>query len=287
VKAARSLVKLGRLVEASERYLAVTRMLVAPDALKLQRDAVTAAAKERAELLPRIGAIVATVSLIGARPTQPDPSSEVVVTIDGAAVPAALLGANRSIDPGKHHVEAKLQALVAARDVEVGEGAVVAVPLELDVSSLPDAPRVEPPPASKPIVVLPPAPPPTLAPTPAVIPDDSRGVSGRAIAGWLLVGFGSASLTAGAIVGGAAIAKRSDLRSECGAELECPPPFHADSDEYNRLRVASAASIYVGAAIGISGVVVLATAPKRRAAKALAIVPVVGPTFAGIAGRFE
>src|SRR5262249_13535117 len=55
--AARCLAKMGRLVEASERYLDVTRLTVDEKASAVLKEAVVAAAKERAALLSRIASI--------------------------------------------------------------------------------------------------------------------------------------------------------------------------------------------------------------------------------------
>ena len=95
--AARSLEKLGRLVEASERYLAVTRMTLAPDASDAFRDAQSAAAEERAALLPRVPSLRLALT-----PASPIPA----VTLDGKPVAPALLGAEIPLDPGPHVVVA-------------------------------------------------------------------------------------------------------------------------------------------------------------------------------------
>ena len=95
--AARSLEKLGRLVEAERRYLAVTRMTLAPDASEAFRTAQQAAAQERAALLPRIPAV--TLALVPATPTA-------TVTLDGKPVAASSLGAAIPLDPGPHVITA-------------------------------------------------------------------------------------------------------------------------------------------------------------------------------------
>lgn len=93
--AARSLVKLGRLVEASERYVATSTMQLDAGASGAFHTAQTDAAKERAALLPRIPTLVID---LGAGP------ETATVTLDGKALSAALAGAPIPVDPGEHTV---------------------------------------------------------------------------------------------------------------------------------------------------------------------------------------
>jgi hypothetical protein len=58
LRIARCLDKLGRLVEAAERYVDVTRMPVADDPRGLQAEAKQQAASEHAALLPRIPSVM-------------------------------------------------------------------------------------------------------------------------------------------------------------------------------------------------------------------------------------
>src|SRR5689334_15189282 len=54
LKSARCLAKLGKLIEASERYLAVSRVMLAPDAKDVHKQAVVYAGDERDKLLSRL-----------------------------------------------------------------------------------------------------------------------------------------------------------------------------------------------------------------------------------------
>lgn len=93
--AARSLEKLGRLVEASERYRAAAAMQLDADASAAFRKAQEDATKERAALLPRIPSLTIDV---GAAP------AEAAVTLDGKAISGALVGGPIPVDPGAHTV---------------------------------------------------------------------------------------------------------------------------------------------------------------------------------------
>ncbi len=112
--AARSLVKLGRLVEASERYLEVERAPLAASApaehVKAQKDAN----EERAALVPRIPSV--RVILDGADP------AEVFVTLNDQLLPSALLGVKRPTDPGKLRVKGVRGEQVVDANVELAEG---------------------------------------------------------------------------------------------------------------------------------------------------------------------
>jgi hypothetical protein len=128
---ARALEKLGHLVEASERYLAVSETVPEANASAAQRDAPLKAARERAALLPRIPSLDIHVGGV--------PAGGARVTLDGTALRDEEIGRPRPVDPGHHHLEASGGALRAAKDVDLGEGARTEVLLEL--SSTPDVRR--------------------------------------------------------------------------------------------------------------------------------------------------
>lgn len=91
---ARSQVKLGRLVAARETYLKITREVLTAKAPKAFADAHAAAELEQAALDARLPSVTVTV--------QGAPAAEVNLTMDGAALPAAMIGIPLPADPGKH-----------------------------------------------------------------------------------------------------------------------------------------------------------------------------------------
>jgi hypothetical protein len=125
VRAARCLEKLGRLVEASERYLSTTALTIDPGLppayQDAQRKAQEEAAAERAALLPRIPTLVIT--------TGGDVTDS--VTLDGRLLPAAALGVKRPVDPGKHVIVARRGSREATREVTLAEGGSAEVEIEL------------------------------------------------------------------------------------------------------------------------------------------------------------
>jgi len=130
--AARSLAKLGRLVEASERYDAVSKAPLDASASPAFREAVANAGKEREALLPRIPSVVLTVDVA--------PGVEAAVSIDGVAVPATSLGQKRLVDPGAHTVEARAGGVVKTSRVALKEGETLPVRLDLRPAQTPSSP---------------------------------------------------------------------------------------------------------------------------------------------------
>jgi hypothetical protein len=234
VRIARCLVKLGRLTEALDRYVAVSRMElpagVEPGILAVQKDALAEAEAEGAALARRIPSVV--IEVRGA-------SEPVVVTVDGAVVPAALLGAKRAVDPGAHKIAAASAGRQAAREVSVREGE--SVPVTLTFAADHDE-------GSRPTVPLMPA-----APSP---PPAQRNAAIASLA------IGAGGLALGAITGALAVAKKSALDAPCGANLQCPLASWSDADAYNRLRTASTIGFAAGAGVAALGGVLLLTAPR-------------------------
>jgi tetratricopeptide (TPR) repeat protein len=132
--AARALEKLGRLVEASERYLAVTRLNLDAKASDVWKQAVVTAGKEREALLPKIPTIEIALEGQGAEGAS--------VRIDGRPVPRAIIGIKTPIDPGVHRIEARGTGTAAAERVSLSEGQASRIVLTLKpaaAGSVPDA----------------------------------------------------------------------------------------------------------------------------------------------------
>lgn len=121
--AARSLEKLGRLVESAEKYTAATQVLLGADASDAFHQAVKDAEKERSALLARVPSIVMTVDA-------PE-GAEVTVTLDGAPIAAASLGQKKLIDPGPHTLAASAGGARSSSSVVVKEGESREVHLDL------------------------------------------------------------------------------------------------------------------------------------------------------------
>lgn len=127
---ARSLVKLGRLVEASDHYRTAAEMTLTDGASEALRKARVDAAKEREALVPRIPSL--WLSLEGTA----DGAS---VTLDGERVAQERIGAAFPIDPGPHAVVVTLGATSKTERFQLTEGEQRRLALSLDAPPPPPA----------------------------------------------------------------------------------------------------------------------------------------------------
>jgi hypothetical protein len=252
VRAARCLVKLGRLVEASERYLAVTRMEVAPKAPKVHREALADAEEERRALLPRIPAVL--IKVAGS-----SEGSEVV--LDGKPVPAALLGVEQPIDPGTHRVEVRRGDRVASQELSIAEGEKKQLSL-----TPPEAAPLAPQPATEPSAQTPGA---------GIAPDRGQPGSGLRTLGWVALGVGAVGVLAGTATGAIALANMSALDEDC-PDRQCPPSQWDDVESYDKLRTYSTIGFTVGVVGLAAGTVLLLAAPSEKSARPATLRPWAG-----------
>jgi hypothetical protein len=132
--AARCMVKLGRIVEASERYLEVTRMQLDKHALPVMRKAQAEAVAERERLLPTIPTL--EVRLEG-------PFGDGVdVTVADKPLLSTLIGVKRPVNPGRYRVEGKRADTSVVEEVRVVAGAPARVILKLPPLPPPPGPRM-------------------------------------------------------------------------------------------------------------------------------------------------
>ena len=110
----RALDKMGRLVEASQRYREATLLRLDANAPTVLLKAQADAQKEYDALIPRLAQL--TVELSGAA------AGEATVSVDGKALPQALVGAAVPANPGAHELEARRGAEVATDRVTLREG---------------------------------------------------------------------------------------------------------------------------------------------------------------------
>lgn len=236
--AARSLVRAGRWVEASERYLEVERTALPEGAPADQLQAVQEAAQERRELLGRLPSL--KVSVEGADP------SDVFVSINGQLVKPALIGVKQPVNPGKLLVKGVRGEQTVEQAVELAE----AQSRDVKLSFTPVAP-----------VVTTPGLAPDRAPPP--VPPASDGSTQRLL-GFIGLGVGGAMLATGTVFGVLASGDKSDLDAGC-PNRQCPPSLHDQNDSYGTKKMLSSAGIIGGAVLAGAGAVLLFTAPSRSA----------------------
>jgi hypothetical protein len=253
---ARAEVGLGRWIAAMEHYARVVREGVPAGAPPAFGKALAEAQRELLALEPRVPAVV--LQLKGAAGAR--------VTVDGAPVPAAAMGVNRPVDPGKHVIRAEADGYAPVEvTVTLAEAKVETVALQIDVPRL-----------------AAPSPPP---PAPHADAEPRSGGSPMRTAGFAILGVGGAGLLVGAVTGGLALSKHGQL-----AKL-CPDGHCIDQqsaiDSYKLTGALSTAGFIGGGALALTGVVLLVAAPRGEAAPKQAwIAPIIGPGFAGAQGRF-
>lgn len=251
---ARSLAKLGRLVESVERYEVAQRTPLDAAASQAFKDAVREAEQEGEATLARVPRLKLSVRGAGAD------SPALELRIDGKPYPKQLLDVDRTVDPGDHVLLAEVPGVSHAEEkVFFDERRSYVVTLKLVPATAKGRESPEP------------------AATPA-------GSSQRTW-GWVGLGVGGAGLGFGAVAGWIASGKKSDLDEQCAGQ-SCPPSAHDEYDSFrtwNTLSIVGYGTGLVGAGVGA---VLLLTAKSEPDTQRSAFVPWVGPASAGVSGRF-
>jgi hypothetical protein len=256
---ARALTRLGRLVEALDKYEETHHTALGDEPSEAFVKAMNDAKAEGDELRPRIPRLLIKIRAADGR------ADGLSVQLDGKPVPAALLDVERPVDPGTHQVAVtahNYESLVRYTRLTEGDRVVLELPLApvskaaRTVGRAPAAPKPEPSPSS-------PAEPATTA-----------------VWGWLGVAVGTAGLASSAITGVVALQRKSTLDSVC--RPGCPSSAAEDIDSFRSMRTISYVSLAVGAAsLGLGGYLLLSGSPE-----AAHVGVSVGPGNAGIGGAF-
>lgn len=254
---ARSLVGLGKLVEAQERYEQILREGVDPKSPKSWLRALNDAGAELAELKPRLAWL--TVSVSGADDARP--------TIDGVAVPPAAIGVRRAVNPGTRVVRVQARGFLSQkRQVTLAEGAEQAAAFKLERD--PDAQQ------ASPVNAAPVPPPPVTAqPHDRTLMYVAFGVSG---AGFIL----------GGVTGGLALGKRSQLSRVCRSDGGCPPNESGRVASYDTLGILSGVGFALGVAGAGSGVALWYFSRNQPSSQGVVVHPYLGLTSVGAVGSF-
>jgi hypothetical protein len=270
---ARALLANGRLVEASERYLEVTRLSPSGGEKAVQDQAKADARRELEGLTPRIPSLV--VRLDGAFP------SDVKVTVDGVAIPTALIGEGRPTNPGKHHIEGTRGTERVHADITLQEREEKSVTLRFNPAALLDAGKAP----SDTDATSAGATPATGAPAPT---SDDRTRSGSTrdkgsavrTMGWVAIGVGAAGAGVGVTTGIMAYQKKRDIEISGDCVGGCKETGRVQN--FNTLRTISIASSIGAGVLVITGVALLIAAPSDDAEVALEL----GPASVGLRGTF-
>lgn len=261
--------QLGRLVEARETLRRVLAIAQSADDPEPFNEARTKARALDRQLLSRIGNLRFAVSGVG----EADPLE---VTVDGEAVPRAVLNLPFRVNPGRHTIVARARGHEMKREVTALEAQTLSIELKFaaDKAVLP-APREATSPAS---------PAATTVAQPAAAPA-SGGLPTLAYVGG---GIGLAGVLVGSVAGVSAVSHRNDAKKSC-VSGSCPPSTWSDLDSAHTMAGVSTVS-FVVAAIGlvVGAGAILLDADRSSTERALVISPDLSQQGArlSVAGRF-
>ncbi len=248
---------LAQLLEAREVFLSIARLPVQPDEGEKSAGARTEAAQLAEQLRPRIPTL--TVKVLGAPAGSPP-----VVTVDGATIPAAAVGAPRKLNPGSHEVTAKAAGGPEEHaTIELKEGESKELPLTLKA---PVAGAGDPLPAK---------------------PEEKGPTKTNALV-YVGFGVGAVGVVAGSVTGILALGKASKVDTACHQTTNCPASAKSDVTSGRTLGTISTISFIVGGVGALVGVYGLLTPVKTAAPPQTGLVvrPEVGLGWAGLNGSF-
>jgi hypothetical protein len=192
-----------------------------------------------------------------------EPTPGLIIHRDDQEVGAGVLGTAFPIDPGPHKIEA------TAPGYRVWSTTVIIGP-ERDQQS---------------VAV------PALGKAPAGAEPDGRadsagrpGGSGQRTLGFAAVGVGGAGLLVGAVTLALDASKHASLVQQCPMG-RCAASLQQDVASYHTLGIVSTTGFIAGGALAATGAILVLLAPRTNP-QAAGVLPMVGPGYAGLSGRF-
>jgi hypothetical protein len=156
--------------------------------------------------------------------------SKVALVIDGQAVAASVLGKPRLMNPGPHRVQAHVGSVTKSASVESVLDKETRVTFDFGTDG--DATK--------------------------------SGGSARRTWGWIGVGAGGVGIALGAVMGGLAVSKRSQLKEAGCTDSHCPHDQAAGVQRLDTFRMVSTIGFIAGGVLATSGVVLLFTTPSSK-----------------------
>jgi hypothetical protein len=250
----------GKLALALEHFKQVEIALPAQDK---RRSVAVERALSLAQRVPRLVVKLAPTAPAGTEVFRGDARVEIGATVLVDPGPVAL----RVTAPGRRE---------RVLTVTTKESATTAVSAEPEGPDGPDAP------ALTPAVPPPPAQPPPSSDS-AVAPSSARAPeNGKRTAGFVVGGFGVASLGVGVVTGIMALGKASTVKDHCDPNLACDPQGVDAGSSGKTLSLVSTITVAAGL-VGIGVGTFLVVTSKGKTVPTTAIAPVVSPGFAGAA----
>jgi hypothetical protein len=270
IEVAKAQEALGLLVEARDTLLSITR-------LSVQAREPSAFSKARDDAKARAPGIAARIPSVRFSTTGPQPGAELVISVDGQALPSAAATLPRKVNPGHHRVTVSSPGFAEqTREVDIEEGKETALSFILvpGPGGGGATPAAAPAPAAE-------------GPPPGASAGDSGATekSSLAYVGLGVGALGVAGVVVGTIFGLNASSKWSDAKALCN-----PYPTNCGTDGKSLGEDAqSAATIstvgFVVGAVGIAtGAVLWFAAPEKKKESGVALG--VGPTSVMVKGAF-
>jgi hypothetical protein len=277
---ARARAHLGKYVEAWEDYHRILIETLPANANAALRRAVDEARTEIVTVEGKRSRVTINVSGAAGSPPLSPSTTHVAVTLDGASLPVAGLGAERPVNPGTHalHVEAD-GFKPSDTSFTVAEGAADTESVQLHPADAAPAPA------------------PAAAPAPVAPVGESTATpsSPWRTVGLVTAGVGAAGLVVGAITGAMAIGDHNSLQSSPCANAGCGSSdlshFQSTASSYQTLTTVSTISFIAGGVLAAGGAVLFFAAPKPETAagaraEPLSVRPYLGLGGGGVAGSF-
>jgi hypothetical protein len=240
---ARSQVGLGQFVEALETYQKIAVEKLPSNAPQAFVEAREAAVAEMPSVEERIGKLVLKVSASDGSNLQ-----NLVVTLNGANLPPALVGTPTPVNPGKVKVSIAAHRMqLFESEIDVGEGKKE----KLVVSLKPG--KADPSEA-------------TMTAPDAAEPGTEPRAAGRSTAGWAFVVSGGAVFGTGAVLGAFSLKQLGNARSDdtlCGRDDQCTKAGWDKVESARLMSIVGDISMGVGLAATGVGIYLLATSGKR------------------------
>jgi hypothetical protein len=256
---ARADAKLGRLVEAQEVYFRIQREQLAADAPQAFVEAQQRATEEQAALAGRVPTL--TVQLAGGT------AADVTVTLDGRALPSAMVGLPAPVDPGEHTLSAAGATRAADTvTITIPEGAKQTIELSL-----------------KPVA--------RASAVSAMTHADASPTNGALrIGGWIGIGAGVVASAVGTVFVLKNHSDRNAANALCTAS-ECPDSKRADIMSLDASANTAATLAWVSYGVGVAGLatgaVLLWLSSTRPAASQTGLVsPWIGARSTGVMVTF-
>jgi hypothetical protein len=243
---ARTLAMLGRLLEAQDMLLKVSRMPVASDESEAFQSA-------RAEAQTMSQDVAARIPSLRVRIQGLAEGADFDLRVDDAFVPSKAARFPRKVDPGSHLVVVSAKGYATQRQrTEVAERDSAEVVIDM------------------------------AATQPSAEDDDGMSLP---LLSWVGFGVGAAGLIVGSVTGGITLSRVSKLDDQC-PDRNCPAAVQDDLDKAELISHVSTVGFVVAGAGVTLGVVGLLFGGASESDQAAAVEPWIGPGSAGLRGRF-